>query len=258
MEQKRKLSKNKIISIGLLIGSLTSVIILMIATRLSTPGYWTFFVCLSAIFVTTLTLLIYPHIPDLDIKRIFLFARKQRSAKFEMINMKLKEINKKLKNVGKTSIQNPEKNFKRQIAELKRENKRLRKIKENNTTKTQEIVSLWAKITKKTKNPAEEELTQEMSIENKQSLEESLKKRYPQLPEEPSNRVELERFIARLIQQEKKKFSISQILSSIIKNYPIADPIRNKISTELKKWISEDQFIRQVCVNEGVKYYKII
>lgn len=274
MNYQTKLIRYMPVNIGLTAGSLTSAILLIVFTHLKTPIYWIFFLCLSTLFVLGLTLTAYPYMPDVNFKKIILSIKNSRLNKFQKLKIMLIKENHAISAVRKIrKIKNMEiEALKQKIVILEEKVRRRRTSTETRKAVFWNIKSILSdrmarmplgrfhikNKNKMSESVQEETLTEEVSEENKKELASNLKKKYPTLPEELSMRIELERFVARMIQTEKKKFSISQILSSIIKNYPIADSIRNKISTELKKWISEDPFIRQVSVENGVRYYKII
>jgi predicted nucleic acid-binding Zn-ribbon protein len=83
--------------------------------------------------------------------------------------------------------------------------------------------------------------------------------KFPQFPAKKTHpRIELERFIARLLQEKNASFTVSEILTMIVSVYQEADSMRGALSVEIKKWIEDDAFVRVQSQKRGVRRYKIM
>jgi hypothetical protein len=233
MQHQSKFESLMPFNLGLAAVFLISSILISLLTNLSNPIFSTVFAFLVLCFIVTISFTIYPYVfKNKNVKVVKTPSEKPYSEDIKLKN-KLEALN--------NTISDLKKKHKEEIKKISKKRKKESFLKNIFPKPVREAPQL-----------------EEPKIDSKKDLATNLKKRYPVLPKDLSKRIELERFIARMIQTEKKKFSISQILSSVIKNYPSADSKRSKINTELKKWISEDPFVRQESVVNSVQYYKII
>jgi hypothetical protein len=85
-----------------------------------------------------------------------------------------------------------------------------------------------------------------------------IKKRYEKLPSDYNERTEMQRYVARKVQEQKGLFSIADVLSVLSQVYDGADKQRVKLLEEVKRWATEDSFTKPVKVVDGVTYYKLM
>ncbi|MAG73298.1 hypothetical protein CL620_03220 [archaeon] len=83
--------------------------------------------------------------------------------------------------------------------------------------------------------------------------------KYTQFPvKNKQQRVELERFVARLVQEQHSTFTTSQVLTVMVNAYVDADSKRDTLRKEITKWVENDSFVKKVA-NKGVATeYKLL
>jgi chromosome segregation ATPase len=216
---------------------------------------------------------------ELTAKNKELSAKSKQAANLEKQMSKLtktadndsKKIGKQIEQLNQTKsrlsdeLKDLDKQSKEKNKELAAKNAQLSSLEKEDAKLKQKVEQKLEKLTKIKKAPAEvvaETLPEENIAEKKAAINNSLNEyvlsKYPKFPKDAANRIELERFLARLLQEKHQNFTISQILTLMINLYQEADEKRDKIMVEIKRWVDDDSFVGKTSSKEGVTRYKLM
>ncbi len=87
---------------------------------------------------------------------------------------------------------------------------------------------------------------------------ELLTKQFATFPQnDKDQRIALQRYVARLLQDQTSYFTISQVLTTLISTYDQADQMRTALSQEIKKWVDDDPYVVCISKNGTVTKYQL-
>ncbi len=168
----------------------------------------------------------------------------EKKAKLEELSKKIRRAGRKLGRVAQV------KELKESLREEHKINNELqmevKRLKHNLKLQNKEHAS---KKTEPPKQKADEHETSKM------------KQKYPNLPKNQLERIEIERSVARsLIRNNGGSFHISQLLRKMEKLYPkhINPNARIMLLNEIKNWIERDPLCRAVRTSDRIQHYTFI
>ena len=184
---------------------------------------------------------------DIQQKQIFELMKKadRKRARLEELLTKIKRVGRKLGRISK-------------VKELKKD---LREEHKKNYELGMSIKRLEHNLKVKKASQPTEKAQSPISKKADNSQTDKIKQRFPNLPKNHLERIEVERQIARtLMKNNGGSFHISQILQSVERIYPkhIEPNIRITLFNEIKSWIERDPLCKAVKTANSVQHYTFI
>ena len=146
-----------------------------------------------------------------------------------------------------------------------KEVKPLRLALKEEQNKTQEMEKRIGKLKNKAKKPLKVKQPVEKSVQKPEVEKEDesykIKRKYPNLPKNQLERMEIERLVARsLMNNNGGSFYVSQILRKIEGIYPrhIKPNDRITLLNEIKSWIERDPLCKSVKTDDKIQHYTFI